>query len=384
MTRPRGGNLSRGQSSGRSRGSRGQVIGRGQAVPSHGGDFVVSHDLTAEDINVDTTIQEPVDEEGIRSDIAIWTDELTSSVLEKYEEIYLHKDRRPNLSKNMWKIIVDHINGISTEGVFTEKQVKTKIDSVKKRYMNIKEKKSQSGTGTSEGVLWPHYDVCDRLWAVTPKTSGIPGGMDAGQSSTPIVVGITDEPSFVNPSEPSTEVPDLNVDMENDEPEELEETQVQGTEGAGTNTQADERRTETPPPTNPSTSHRVDDNVTGQRTSEKRKQPEVDQDTQYMANALSGFSALYSKNEQSRIEQMQKFEMFRIQAAAEATKATLESQERIAKMNIDAQERATRDKIEAEERMQRQRLELEMMMETRREEFQKQLMELKESLRRKQ
>ena len=56
MTRPRGGDLSRGRNSGRSRGSRGQVIGRGQAVASHEEVFVVSHDLTAEDINVDTTI----------------------------------------------------------------------------------------------------------------------------------------------------------------------------------------------------------------------------------------------------------------------------------------------------------------------------------------
>jgi hypothetical protein len=128
----------------------------------------------------------------------------------------------------------------------------------------------------------------------------------------------------------------------------------------------------------------VDANLTGQRTSEKRKQPEVDQDSQYMANALSCFSALYDKSEQSNMEQMQKFEMFRIQVVVEATKATLESQERIAKMNICAQERATRDKIEAEEMMQRQIMELEMMMETRREEFQKLMMELKESLRRKQ
>jgi hypothetical protein len=200
--------------------------------------------------------------------------------------------------------------------------------------------------------------------------------MDAGQSSTLVVVGTTDEPSFVNPSELSTEVPDLNVDMKNDEHEELEENRnhVQGTEGAGTSTEVVERMTETPAPTNPSTSHIVDVNVTGQRTSEKRKQPEVDQDSQYMANALSGFSALYSKSlyheylsEQSRMELTQKIEMFMIQVVAEATKAILESQERVAtmnidaqervaKMNIDAQERATRVKIEAEEKMQRQRI----------------------------
>jgi hypothetical protein len=85
----------------------------------------MSHDITAEDINEDITIQKPADEERNRSDIAIWTDELTSSILKKNEEIYLHKDRRHNLSKNMWKVIVDYIDGISTEGAFTEKQVKT-------------------------------------------------------------------------------------------------------------------------------------------------------------------------------------------------------------------------------------------------------------------
>ena len=55
-----------------------------------------------------------------------------------------------------------------------------------------------------------------------------------------------------------------------------------------------------------------------------------------MANALSGFSTSYSKNEQSMMKQMQKFEIFMIQAVGEATNATIESQERIAKMNIDA------------------------------------------------
>ena len=75
-----------------------------------------------------------------------------------------------------------------------------------------------------------------------------------------------------------------------------------------------------------------------------------------MANALSIFFALYSKSEESRMEQMQKIEMFMIQDVAEATKSTIELQEIIAKMNIDAQERATRDKIEVEEMMQRQRL----------------------------
>ena len=48
---------------------------------------------------------------------------------------------------------------------------------------------------------------------------------------------------------------------------------------------------------------------------------------------------------------MQKFENFKIQAVAEATKANFESQQRVAKMNIDAQERATKDRIEAKEKM---------------------------------
>ena len=82
--------------------------------------------------------------------------------------------------------------------------MKSKIDTVKKKYKILKEKKSQSDTGTSEGISWSHYDVCNRLWDVTPKTSEIPGDMDAGQSSRHDVVDTTDRPSFINPSETST------------------------------------------------------------------------------------------------------------------------------------------------------------------------------------
>ena len=162
--------------------------------------------------------------------------------------------------------------------------------------------------------------------------------MNVGQSSPSVVVGTTDELSFVNPSEPSTEVPDLNVDMENDEHEELEKSRshIQETKGVGRSIEADERRFEIHGPTNPFTSHKVDANVTGQKTAERRKQHEVDQGTQYMANALSGLSALYSKNEQLMMKQMQKFEIFIIQVVGEATNVTIESQEMIAKMNIDA------------------------------------------------
>ena len=94
------------------------------------------------------------------------------------------------------------------------------------------------------------------------------------------------------------------------EHEELEEntSHVQGTEGVGTNTEVVDRRTVTHAPTNPSTSHRVDANITGQKTSEKRKQHEVDQESPHMANAVSGFVAIYDKSEQSWIKQMQKFE----------------------------------------------------------------------------
>ena len=55
MTRPRGGDLSRGRNSGRNRESIGQVIGRDQVVASHGNIFFLSHDLTVEDINVDNS-----------------------------------------------------------------------------------------------------------------------------------------------------------------------------------------------------------------------------------------------------------------------------------------------------------------------------------------
>ena len=87
----------------------------------------------------------------------------------------------------------------------------SKIDTLKKRYKILKEKKSQFNTKTSKGISWPHYDVCDRLWVVTQKTSGILDGMDAGQSFRFDVVVTTNESTFINPSEASTEVHDMNV-----------------------------------------------------------------------------------------------------------------------------------------------------------------------------
>ena len=52
-------------------------------VASHRGASVMTHDVIVEDINEDTAIEKNEDEEGNRSDITIWTVELTSSVLEK-------------------------------------------------------------------------------------------------------------------------------------------------------------------------------------------------------------------------------------------------------------------------------------------------------------
>ena len=87
--------------------------------------------------------------------------------------------------------------------------------------------------------------------------------------------------------------------MKNNEHEDLEEnrSRILRTEGAGTNTEVVDRRNATHAPTNPFTSHKVDVNVPGQRTSEKQKQLEVDEDCQYMTNRLSRFTALYDKSE---------------------------------------------------------------------------------------
>jgi hypothetical protein len=221
---------------------------------------------------------------------------LASALLDKYEEVYLYKNRRPNLSKNIWKVIIDHINGIFGDVFFTKRQVKTNVDTLRKRYKIYKEKKSQSGTRTSEAISWPHYDVADRLWAITPKTSGILGGMDAGQLSRPVVVGTTIRPSNVDDSQTSIQVPDLNFGMEPEEHEKMEgiaegtEGPVQGIGGAGTSAEAVGRATETHEASSrgPLTmSHKVDANITGQRTSHKRKESELDYKTQYMAGAFT-------------------------------------------------------------------------------------------------
>lgn len=59
--------------------------------------------------------------------------------------------------------------------------------------------------------------------------------------------------------------------------EHLEENKshIQKIEGVETSNEVNERRNATPVSTNSSTSHIIDVNVIGQKTSEKQKQPEV-------------------------------------------------------------------------------------------------------------
>ena len=82
----------------------------------------------------------------------------------------------------------------------------------------------------------------------------MPCDMDADQSSKPAVVGTIDRHSFINPSEMSTKVHDLNVEIENDKHEELEinKSHVQWIDGAWSSTEAVDRKIATPAPTNPS------------------------------------------------------------------------------------------------------------------------------------
>jgi hypothetical protein len=98
--------------------------------------------------------------------------------------------------------------------------VRTIIDTLRKRCKMFKKKTSQSSTGIFEAISWPHYDVADRLWTITPKISGIPSDMDVGQSSKLVVVGSIARPFTVDVSQTSIQVPDLNVGMEFKELEE--------------------------------------------------------------------------------------------------------------------------------------------------------------------
>ena len=60
-----------------------------------------------------------------------------------------------------------------------------------------------------------------------------------------------------------------------------------------------DKKSATSASTNPSTSHIIDANVISEWTSEKQKQPKIDQEIQYLANALSRFVALYGKSEKT-------------------------------------------------------------------------------------
>jgi hypothetical protein len=75
-----------------------------------------------------------------------------------------------------------------------------------------------------------------------------------------------------------------------------------------------------------------------QQIAEKIKEPKVDHEIQYMADAVSGFAALYDKSKQLMREQTQTFEASCVQVAIE-----------VAKINAEAQNRAIEARIQADE-----------------------------------
>jgi hypothetical protein len=65
---------------------------------------------------------------------------------------------------------------------YLPKHCKSKIDSLKKRYKTVKEKKNAT---VSVNSSWPHFARLNEILATNPKIVGIPGGFDLGADVQP-------------------------------------------------------------------------------------------------------------------------------------------------------------------------------------------------------
>jgi hypothetical protein len=87
--------------------------------------------------------------------------------------------KQGNFRPHNWKTVTKEVNEGQEEGEphFTEKQCKTKIDSLKKRYTAEFSKKTSTGSVNSS---WVHFERIGAYLKKLPKIAGIPGAVDSG------------------------------------------------------------------------------------------------------------------------------------------------------------------------------------------------------------
>ncbi|MCO5562623.1 hypothetical protein L7F22_016251 [Adiantum nelumboides] len=116
----------------------------------------------------------------------LWSESSTYALMKHFEERWSHVNKG-NFRNKDWDEVRDQLNR-EVNGSYTNEQVRTKIDTLKKKYRKEKAKSSETGGVRSS---WEYFEALDTLWSTAPRCVGIPEGVDSVLPS-PSVIDILD------------------------------------------------------------------------------------------------------------------------------------------------------------------------------------------------
>ena len=257
------------------------------------------------------------DSEPLLSRGVVWSDPLIEILLSMYEEKYIGQNYNP-IGKHQWQAMLPVFNERG-KVQFNRENLISKIDSLKRKWKT--ERKGKNATGGTP-TTWVWFDHCDRIWGQTPKTQGIQGAIDVGDSQDDVEVvhvGGPSEPSGLDLNQP------IEVDAYTTPPRKSPRRRI--------------NIDKTPPKTlTPRTKATISPNVSGRKAAKKRKGTDFEAEDNIL-KGLEGFAQTLLKMEESRSQLLLKLESDRADRELSIFKWKEEAEERRAKEKRESDER---------------------------------------------
>lgn len=113
----------------------------------------------------------------------VWSQQNEEKLIESWGAEFI-RIKQGNMAKHHWEKVTKEVNDELKKAKvpFTMQQIKTKIDTLKKRYTIELNKKTGTGSVNS---TWAHFDTLGPYLKKLPKVAGIPGACDSGVSNIP-------------------------------------------------------------------------------------------------------------------------------------------------------------------------------------------------------
>ena len=140
------------------------------------------------------------DSEALLSRGVVWSDPLIEILLSMYEKKYIGQNYN-RVVKHQWQAMLPAFNERANVS-FNRDNLISKIESLKRKWKAKRKGKNTIG-GTPSTWIW--FDQCDRIWGQTPKTQGIQGAIDVGDSQDDVEavdVGGPSEPTSLDLNQP--------------------------------------------------------------------------------------------------------------------------------------------------------------------------------------